>query len=738
MKKQILILLLLFVGTMNVFSQLRTVGSYSERNAEYKKAIGLDTTVPDFDTNKIDAKVMGSRLANILNYLLENYNQGSYELQITQILGEQNESLQHLYYKIKKMQFVNASKQGDVLTVLMHVWPDKNQADVNQADMMFRFVDGVSDDQTTNALFSYMSRYVESQEAFYQQEGGILEDSKAIVTNSFWDNWYGQVGLDMHLQFPEGHNIGDVFPKGVSYGVDVAVGKWFTPVYGGRFKIKWNNGILKNNHNTWLHPYGVPGGNYDQGGFMTFIWDIQFNLHNLFGKYNPDRKWNLIVSPRAGGWLDNGSGKGCPILGLGFVNTYRLSKRLSLFADISYNFVASINGVDSGTGHSSNGFAEVCVGIEMDLSKTNTFHRISGYSKNKEKNCSVISNSIWDNWFAQIGLGISLQNPYGTNFLYVFPNGNTYGANLAIGKWFSPDAGIRVGLNWQNGIIKNDHASYLKPREDSMGDPDKSSFISLYGDFILNFTNIIRGYERYKKWNTLAFARMGLARNFQSEYKENPILGIGVGQTYAISARSKMFFDLAYQVTTSGFHDKKFHTGFDNLSSNGWFDINIGIQYELGQTIGWKKLGDKRPFVVYATGHNWPRFIVNTGASVIVAFGVKSVLKKAIKEERPDHSDNKSFPSGHASIAFAAARSLDKEFRKDCIWIPIAGYAAATAIGVERVVNDRHHWYDVVAGAGIGFGAAELTWWLSDLMFGKGRNIAVGSSGNTLDVTYSF
>jgi membrane-associated phospholipid phosphatase len=129
---------------------------------------------------------------------------------------------------------------------------------------------------------------------------------------------------------------------------------------------------------------------------------------------------------------------------------------------------------------------------------------------------------------------------------------------------------------------------------------------------------------------------------------------------------------------------------------------------------------------------------VNTGASVVVAYGVKAVLKKVVKEERPDHSDNKSFPSGHASMAFAAARSIDKEFRKDCIWIPIAGYAAATAIGVERVVNKHHHWYDVVAGAGIGFGSAELTWWLSDLMFGKGRNVAVGSSGNTVDVVYNF
>lgn len=37
---------------------------------------------------------------------------------------------------------------------------------------------------------------------------------------------------------------------------------------------------------------------------------------------------------------------------------------------------------------------------------------------------------------------------------------------------------------------------------------------------------------------------------------------------------------------------------------------------------------------------------------MVVAFGAKSALKGMIKEERPDHSDNKSFPSGHAAMNF--------------------------------------------------------------------------------------
>lgn len=36
------------------------------------------------------------------------------------------------------------------------------------------------------------------------------------------------------------------------------------------------------------------------------------------------------------------------------------------------------------------------------------------------------------------------------------------------------------------------------------------------------------------------------------------------------------------------------------------------------------------------------------------------------------------------------------------------------------------------------FGAAELTWWASDKLLGKGSPITVGTSGNTVDVVYNF
>lgn len=560
-------------------------------------------------------------------------------------------------------------------------------------------------------------------DAFAQQEE-LPVDSNAVVTNSLWDNWYTQVGVDMWLQNPYGTNFKNVFPNGKSYGVDVAVGKWFTPGFGMRAKLTLENTFLQSDHAKWIH---------HQKGYFTVVEDFQFDILNLFGDYKPDRKYTLIVFPRAGAFVELKNGVGSPILGLGVGNVFRLNDKWSLYADVSYQATNSVIGFGTDTGSGSNGYFDISVGAQLNLGKQG-FHKVSDKAEHS-KDAVILNSSLWDNWFIQAGLGMSLLNRYGENFAHVFPNGKTFGINLGMGKWITPGVGIRGGLNWQNGIIGNNHFSWMDTKGQPGSNHDGGGYGAVYADLFLNLHNLFGEYDRNRLWEAIVFPRAGLNSNF--EYSTaSPIAGIGTEQTFKLNDRLKVFADVAYQFTPNEFVQGEVvshHSG-----STGWFDINVGVQYELGQTIGWNRPGEKRATIVDASSHNWPRFIVNTGASVVVAFGAKTALKGMIKEERPDHSDNKSFPSGHASMAFAAARSIDKEFRKDCIWIPIAGYAAATAVGIERIANKHHHWYDVVAGAGLGFGAAELTWWLSDKMFGKGSNVAVGSSGNTVDVVYNF
>ena len=161
--KFILILVLMSFSIVG-FAQPMTAQTDSARRAAYKEKIGLDLTVADFETNKIDAKVMGERLAGILNYLMESYQQGVYDRKLCQIASEQNEALENVFFQIKKMRFLSAVKKDVELTISMRIDLQNNAANVKQTDLAFHFVDGVSESEKVNEMFSYISHYVQARE----------------------------------------------------------------------------------------------------------------------------------------------------------------------------------------------------------------------------------------------------------------------------------------------------------------------------------------------------------------------------------------------------------------------------------------------------------------------------------------------------------------------------------------------------------------------------------------------
>lgn len=136
----------------------------SLKRAELREKIGLDLTVPDFDTKKIDARVMGERLAGMLDYLMENYHQAVYDRKLGLIASEQNEAMENVYFQLKKMKFVNAVKKGNELTIVLRADLQKNAANAKQADIVLHFADGISESDKVNEMFSYISHYVQARE----------------------------------------------------------------------------------------------------------------------------------------------------------------------------------------------------------------------------------------------------------------------------------------------------------------------------------------------------------------------------------------------------------------------------------------------------------------------------------------------------------------------------------------------------------------------------------------------
>ena len=87
-------------------------------------------------------------------------------------------------------------------------------------------------------------------------------------------------------------------------------------------------------------------------------------------------------------------------------------------------------------------------------------------------------------------------------------------------------------------------------------------------------------------------------------------------------------------------------------------------------------------------------------------------LKLSTHRLRPDQSDARAFPSGHAASAFATATVLQRYFG----WkAGLPAYAFGAYVGAARMAADKHQLSDVVRGAGIGIAA--------------GRAVTVGLGG---------
>jgi len=68
---------------------------------------------------------------------------------------------------------------------------------------------------------------------------------------------------------------------------------------------------------------------------------------------------------------------------------------------------------------------------------------------------------------------------------------------------------------------------------------------------------------------------------------------------------------------------------------------------------------------------------------------------------------NSSFPSGHTTVAFAAATVFAKEYGNKS-FVGILSYSAATLIGLSRITENKHWATDVLSGAAIGYLTGKL------------------------------
>ncbi len=89
-----------------------------------------------------------------------------------------------------------------------------------------------------------------------------------------------------------------------------------------------------------------------------------------------------------------------------------------------------------------------------------------------------------------------------------------------------------------------------------------------------------------------------------------------------------------------------------------------------------------------------PQFYKSFLTNLAATYG----LKYTIDKKKPNGSD-KSFPSGHTSVAFQGAAFIHKRYG---FTYSIPAYVGASFVGYSRVESDNHYIEDVLAGSAIG------------------------------------
>ena len=154
--KKLLIMIVLLACTFCAQAQT-AVQQEDTKVTELCQQIGIDYSMPDFKTKKIDGAVIGNHLAGMLNLLQKYYNDGTYNWKLAAIVKEQKGMVSPV--SIDKMKVTEITKEGDFISIRMNTKLSKNSEGLRSADIELVFNQGVSESQTVNSLFSYLSRY---------------------------------------------------------------------------------------------------------------------------------------------------------------------------------------------------------------------------------------------------------------------------------------------------------------------------------------------------------------------------------------------------------------------------------------------------------------------------------------------------------------------------------------------------------------------------------------------------
>ena len=158
MRIRMIITTLLLMATVVVSAQGLKTTVDEDHKVEVRKTLALDYSMPDYSISKINAKVIGQRLADILNKFQE-MSQSQTNLGSLSVI-QANQIDEMIYCVVKKVKLNKVVKHGNVITIIYDTELAENAKKMKKDQIVFTFVDGVSEDMATNDMITNVCRYI--------------------------------------------------------------------------------------------------------------------------------------------------------------------------------------------------------------------------------------------------------------------------------------------------------------------------------------------------------------------------------------------------------------------------------------------------------------------------------------------------------------------------------------------------------------------------------------------------
>ena len=199
---------------------------------------------------------------------------------------------------------------------------------------------------------------------------------------------------------------------------------------------------------------------------------------------------------------------------------------------------------------------------------------------------SVATNSLWSNWFIQVGAdwnawysseehGLNLNRSPFKKFR------SNPGVSVALGKWFTPGIGLRTKLQGIWGKTVTDANNY----------GNHNSYWVLNEHVLFNVSNMLCGYNPNRVWNFIPFIGGGIGRTMTHNLYATD-LSAGILNEFRVCKKVAINFELGWNRLESdidGIEKTNAHRGWDSHDNNLYAEV--GLTFNLGKAT-WEKTPD--------------------------------------------------------------------------------------------------------------------------------------------------